>query len=257
MDETRPASEPTDDDLLVRALVEGTAGETGEAFFRALVRNVARVLGVAGAWVTELAPGGDRLRALAFWLDDDFVEDYEYAVPGTPCEGVVDEGREMLVPDRVVELFPDDPDLARLGAVSYASVPLTGADGSVLGNLAVLDTRSMAGEPRGMAVLRIFAHRAAAELTRLRTEAELREREAELARLLDSAMDAILELDDGLRVARANPSAEGFFRVPATRLVGGGSSGSSPPRAGPGCGRWPRGSRTSTRAGGTSGSPAG
>jgi PAS domain S-box-containing protein len=210
------------DETLLRALVEGTASETGEAFFRALVRNVARALGVAGAWITELTADGERLRALAFWLDDGYVEGYEYALPGTPCEAVVEEPRELLVADRVVELYPGDPDLADLGAVSYASVPLATDDGEVLGNLAVLDTRPMKREPRGMAVLRIFAQRATAELLRLRAEADVRRREEKLTRLLDSAMDAILELDGEFRVTRANPSAEKLFRAPATRLVGGG-----------------------------------
>ncbi len=222
MSDSDPASSPTPNETLLRALVEGTASETGEAFFRALVRNVARALGVAGAWITELTADGQRLRALAFWLDDGYVEGYEYALPGTPCESVVEEPRELLVADRVVELYPEDPDLAELGAVSYASVPLATEDGEVLGNLAVLDTRPMEREPRGMAVLRIFAHRATAELLRLRAEADVRRREEKLTRLLDSAMDAILELDGEFRVTRANPSAEKLFRAPATRLVGGG-----------------------------------
>lgn len=209
------------DDVLLRTLVEGTAGETGEEFFRALVLNATRALDVAGAWITELTPDGTRLRALAFYLNDDWVEGYEYALRGTPCEGVIGEARELLIPDRVVELFPDDPDLETLGAVSYASVPLVADGGEVLGNLAVLDTEPMdEEEPRGMAVLRILAHRATAELLRIRAEQELRAREDKLVRLVDGAMDAILELDADLRVTRANPAAERLFRAPATRIVG-------------------------------------
>lgn len=44
-------SEPapaTDEDVL-RLLVEGTVAETGTAFLRALVRNLCRALGTAGA----------------------------------------------------------------------------------------------------------------------------------------------------------------------------------------------------------------
>ncbi len=222
MAHTSDGRERTSDDAVLRALVEGTAGATGEAFFRALVRNVARALDVAGAWITEYSADRERLKALAFWLVDGYVEGYEYALPGTPCESVVGEARELLVSDRVVELFPDDPDLAELDAVSYASVPLVTEDGEVLGNLAVLDTEPMEEEPGGMAVLRIFAHRATAELLRLRAENDLREREEKLARLLDSTMDAILELDASLHVTRANPSAGELFRTPLTRLVGGG-----------------------------------
>ena len=221
---TRPSgsSHEAPGDGLLHALAGGTAGQTGEAFFRALVVNVARAVNVAGAWVTELSADERHLRALAFYLGDDYVENYEYEVAGTPCEQVTGEPRDLLIPDRVVELFPHDPDLEALGAVSYASVPLVTEDEEVVGNLAVLDTEPMEEQPRSLEVLRVFANRATAELLRLRVEKELRGREEKLTSLVDGAMDAILELDSDLRVNRVNPAAEKLFGRPATRLVGGG-----------------------------------
>ncbi|HMB70506.1 MAG TPA: hypothetical protein VKU85_14420, partial [bacterium] len=53
---------PLDDDSL-REIVEGTAAETGEAFFDELVRHLAGATGVFGAWVTEWLPERRRLRA--------------------------------------------------------------------------------------------------------------------------------------------------------------------------------------------------
>jgi hypothetical protein len=41
--------------------------------------------------------------------------------------------------DRVIELFPDGPDLVKPNAVSYAGVPLVKADGTVLGHLSAPD----------------------------------------------------------------------------------------------------------------------
>jgi hypothetical protein len=89
---------------IIRAILEGTAGETGQAFFAALVRNVAAALGVAGAWVTEYLAGPRRLRALAFWFENRFVPDYEYAIAGTTCEPVIDGGRLLHLPDNIVDL---------------------------------------------------------------------------------------------------------------------------------------------------------
>ena len=40
--------------------VEGTASETGTEFFRALVENLAAVMGTTGAWVTEYLPQARR-----------------------------------------------------------------------------------------------------------------------------------------------------------------------------------------------------
>jgi PAS domain S-box-containing protein len=60
-------------------------------------------------------------------------------------------------------------------------------------------------------VFRIFAARAAAELRRLRAEAQVREREEKLGLLVDSAMDAIVELDHACRVLRMNAAALKVF----------------------------------------------
>lgn len=77
----------TDEARALRLIVEGTAGETGTGFFRALVKNLAAALGTSGAWVTEYFPKEQKLRALAMWLKGDFVEHYEYAITDTVVGG--------------------------------------------------------------------------------------------------------------------------------------------------------------------------
>lgn len=59
---------------------------------------------------------------------------YEYDVAGTPREAVID-GRRLAAhsPEDVVELFPRDPDLPRLGVVSYPGVPILDTNGELLG----------------------------------------------------------------------------------------------------------------------------
>jgi len=213
-----PASE---EDRVLRTILEGTAGETGEGFFRALVRAVAEALEVHGAWVTEFTEDGDHLRALAFWLGDDFVEGFQYRIAGTPCADVIRDCEIVHVPDHVVEAYPDDPDLVEAGAVAYLSAPLADADGeTVLGNLALIHTDPLEADARTLAVFRIFAARASAEVRRLRAESEVRAREKELALLVESAMDAILGLDADLTVTRVNRAAARAFRTSEERLVG-------------------------------------
>jgi PAS domain S-box-containing protein len=209
-----------DEDAALRTILEGTATETGERFFFALVENLAKALNTHGAWVTEYVSDCRRLRALAFWLGGQWIHDYEYNIAGTPCEPVIEDARLIHIPDKVIELYPDDPDLKPIGAVSYIGVPLTDVDGKILGHLAVLDQRPMPEEPRALAVIRIFAARAAAELQRLRAESEVREREEKLGKLVDSAMDAIVELDQDLKVTRLNRAGEKVFRCSAGEVLG-------------------------------------
>jgi transcriptional regulator with GAF, ATPase, and Fis domain len=203
---------------VLTTILEGTARETGEGFFKALVENLVRATGTAGAWVTEYLPESRRLRALAFRLDGAWVEDYEREIDGTPCELVLERRRLLHIADRVLDVFPREKDLRHLGAVSYMGVPLTDLDGEVLGQMAVMDRAPMPDMSETVAVFEIFAARAAAELRRLRAERQVREREAELGGLVDSAMDAIVQLRfdagaGGLRVSGLNPAAERMFGV--------------------------------------------
>jgi len=208
-----------DEDAVLRQILEGTAKETGERFFYVLVENLAKALNIFGAWVT-IWHGETRLRAVAFWLGDRFVPDYEYELAGTPCEPVFRECRLVHIQERLVELYPNDPDLKPMGAVSYIGVPLLDVDGTILGHLAILDKQPLPSEARVFALFRIFAARAAAELRRLRAEYQIIEREERLRRLFDSAMDAIVEFDPNLEITRMNPAAGQTFSCAIQEMIG-------------------------------------
>jgi PAS domain S-box-containing protein len=209
-----------DVDAALRAILEGTATETGEQFFRALVKNLAAALNTHGAWVTEYSPESRRLKALAFWMGEQWLEGWEMVVDGTPCERVIDQRCLIHIPDNLLDIYGNDPDVRAIGAASYMGMPLFDLDGKILGHLAVLDMRPMPLEPRTQALFQIFAARAAAELRRLRAEAQVREREQKLGRLVGSAMDAIIELDQHLRVTQMNPAAEKVFGCAAAEAAG-------------------------------------
>ena len=196
-----------DEDTALRTILEGTATETGERFFEALVEHLAKALHTHAAWVTEYIPESRRLKALAFYLNGSFLKEWAMDLAGTPCEHVIDQARLIHFPDNLLNLFPIDPDITGLKAASYMGLPLTDATGKILGHLAVMDLHPMPADPRVEAIFRIFASRAAAELQRLQAESATREREQKLRRLVDSAMDAIIELDERLRVTRINPAA--------------------------------------------------
>ena len=170
-------------------------------------------MNIKGAWVTEYKKEKRQLNSLAFWLDGKWVDEYRYDISGTPCEVVVEDKKLIHVAQNVMELYPDDPDLGPQGAVSYIGVPLLDLDNCVLGHLAVLDTRPLPEESWINSVFRIFAARASAELQRLRAEDDVREREEKLSRLVDSAMDAIIELNNMFEVKMMNHAAEKVFGI--------------------------------------------
>ena len=213
-------NEILDENDLLQRISNGTAAEIGSRFFRAVVKNLSEALGTYGAWVTEYLVEARRLRALAFWLGGDFVDHYEYDISGTPCEAPLKNKSFLHIPENVIELFPGDPDLAEFGAVSYMGFPLLGPDDNVLGNIAVVDTKPMPESYRNLAVFRIFAARATAELLRLRAEAEIRAREEKLEGLFNGAMDAIIELDRDFNIMMVNPAGERIFGCNRDQCLG-------------------------------------
>jgi PAS domain S-box-containing protein len=133
---------------------------------------------------------------------------------------VVETRKLVHYPDRVIDLYPHDPSLRGANAVSYMGVPLLDLDGSVLGHLAVVDIQPMPDDPIRRAMFEIFAGRAAAELRRLRVERQVRARQAQLTGLIESALDAIVQLDGELRVTGMNPAAERTFETPVEAARG-------------------------------------
>jgi len=99
-------------------------------------------------------------------------------------------------------------------------VPLKDVDGRILGHMAVVDRNPMPDSPKARALFQIFAERAAAELRRLCAEAAVREREEKLSRVVNGAMDAIIELDAQLAVTLLNPAAEKVLGCESRRAVG-------------------------------------
>jgi PAS domain S-box-containing protein len=213
-------NEILDENGLLQRIMDGTAAETGSRFFRAIVKNLSQALGTYGAWITEYLPEVNRLRALAFWLGGDFINHYEYDITDTPCEACIKNKIFQHIPENVVELFPGDPDLAEFGAVSYMGFPLIDPDNNVLGNIAVVDTKPMPESYRNLALFRIFAARATAEMLRLRAEDVIRAREEKLKGLFNGAMDAIVELNLDFKIMMMNPAGERIFGCKDDKCLG-------------------------------------
>ena len=193
-----------DEDATVRAILEGTATETGERFFAALVKSLAEALDTYSSWVTEYIEESRKLRAMAFWVDGQLAENFEIDIIGTPCEAVIQSARLVRYPDNMINLFPDSSTIREFAAVSYMGVPLIDSNGKILGNLAVLDNRPMPEEPRSQVLFRIFAAPAAAELQRIQAEAEIRRREEKYRRIVETAGEGFILMNKNLIITDVN-----------------------------------------------------
>ncbi len=162
---------------LLHAIIDGTATVTGQEFFRSLVQNLTRGLGVRYSFVAECLPAR-RARSLAAWFSGQEPATFEYDLGGTPCFEVA-AGRTCHYPSNLPALFPDDKPLAEMGVESYLGVPLRDAARAVIGHLVIMDDKLMADDPLTLSVLETFASRAGIELERMRAYEHLKRQFAE------------------------------------------------------------------------------
>ncbi len=211
--------QPFTEDAALRAIVEGVEAETGDEFFPSLVQNLAAALRVQYAFVSEFSEDRLRFRTRAVWGHGNFLPPFEIPVAGTPCEAVLN-GQMAHHPERLQVLFPEDKGLVTWGAESYCGVPLLDSSGTCVGHLAIMDDKPMLDGPRGLAIMRIFAVRARAEIERLRVEQALRESEARYRDLYHEAPVAYLSVGTDARIRRANRQAAELFGSPLDNLLG-------------------------------------
>jgi PAS domain S-box-containing protein len=207
------------EDAALRKIAEGIKSETGERFFSSLVRHLALVLNCQYAFVSELSTDRLRFRTRAVWGRGQFLENFEFPLAGTPCEAVLN-GNTAHYPENLCQLFPEDKGLTGWAAESYCGVPLVDLSDHVVGHLAIIDDKPMLDGPRGIAIMRILAARAYAEIERLRAETAIKEDEERLASILGSAMDAIITFDASRTIELFNNAAEKIFRCSAGQAIG-------------------------------------
>ena len=201
------------------AIVRGVEAQTGDRFFPSLVQHLAAALGVAYAFASEISADRQRFSTLAVWGRGEFLPNFEIPIVGTPCESVLN-GQMAHYADELQARFPQDTGLADWRAVSYGGVPLVDSSGTISGHVAIVDDKPMPDGRRTLEILRIFATRAGAELERMRVDIALREHQARLGAIIESALDAFIVTDDEGLIRLFNPAAEKMFRCPAADALG-------------------------------------
>ncbi len=141
----KPGPVEHNDLQILRLIDEGTAAQTGVAFFREFVTRLAHALDSRYAFVSRFDAANTRAHVIALWDGASLQEGMEYPLPGSPCENVLD-GDIVAFDSDIAELFPvERKELEAMGAQSYLAIPLKSMAGRVIGHLAVIDTRPRTG----------------------------------------------------------------------------------------------------------------
>jgi PAS domain S-box-containing protein len=179
-------------------LIEATAATTGEDFFPTLVSHIAETLNVSYALITEKV--GDILHAIAFWGNGALQPTFSYHPAETPCEQTLQNGK-FYCEAFVQQQFPNDLDLANMGAESYLGIALRNTQGQAIGSLCILNKQPIL-DPRWLEnLLRVFAARASAELERERATQALEQLNQDLERKVEERTAALKASEERWQLA--------------------------------------------------------
>lgn len=174
------------EETLVQA-AEGLSRVSGMDFFRALMSSLSGILGTRDNLVCFcLDDPPTRVRTLAYLKKGEFLENFDYELAGTSCGAVIERGEVVYVPSGVCDIWPVERQYDR---DSYIGVPLYDSAARLIGHFACMDDKPMRQDMPHLAIFRIFAVRAAAELERMR---------------LKQALDAVSSQDPDVQSASRN-----------------------------------------------------
>ncbi len=204
---------------ILRSISESTSPLTGADYFRELTKFITSTLNVRYSMVVSCSETNiTSLRMLSYVDRQEIKENFEYSTKGTPCE-IVMQGKEFFCPDKLDEQFPREK-----GLKSWVAVPIySPASGTVIGNIAAFDNVSMENEESNLAILRIFAARAGAEIDRLKAEEKLKIANADLKVLLQESEERFRDLFEEAPIAYVHEGLDSKFikaNKAALRILG-------------------------------------
>ena len=163
---------------LVEWIAEATAPITGDDFFNSLIELLARGTRADMVLLTQCPDANrDVAKTLAIWHHGALVPNIEFPLAGTPCEQVIQDGRFCFLPEGLSQHFPEFS-REQDGAESFIGVPVFCPDTkTVLGHIAVYDSRPIPHDSVAESMFRVIAMRAGAEILRLQADHERLEQE--------------------------------------------------------------------------------
>jgi len=167
---------------------------TGYAYLRELVCALSRTFDGAHTYIGRLVEP-QRVAGVAYALNGELHELFDYPLPGTPCENVVAAGF-CAYPSGVQELFPNDAALRAMGVESYFGAPLRDSLGRVIGIAWIAHTKPIQASDAVKEIFQLFAIRVTHELLREQTEAEAEQLRAQLLQV--QKMESIGRMAGGL-----------------------------------------------------------
>ena len=159
-------------EAMLLTVAEGVSGETGEAFFRSLAEQLAKVIGADGVVIGEL-DHARRLNTLSLLWSGAQQPNHNCDISFTLCDQALTQPEMLLFENPAPGPMLLKPPFSDVDLSVFVGLPLRDADGSPVGLLSAVWRERPQLQPDLQALLTIFASRCNAELLRLRRDREI------------------------------------------------------------------------------------
>ena len=161
------------DKKVIEVVTKSTLNVKGDAFFKTLVNCIAAALNVRCALISKITDiNSGNAHTVAVWANNYFENNIEILMPDTPSYNLLT-GSFAYFPEKVKELFPEIPFIAKQNIESYFAVPFMNSNEEVIGYIAIMDDKALVGIHKIRQTLDLFGMRAGAEMERQSNEKEL------------------------------------------------------------------------------------
>ncbi len=189
----RDITEARNREKVLSLIVETTASQIGNDFFKNCVQYSAEICQVDYAFLAEPTDLiARKARTLSFWHGDHFIDNFQYCLDGTPCQQLITEKQGKFLYS-VEQPFPSNTFLGSLKIQSYFGMPICDSSGhNILGYLVLMNSQPIASSlsEQQELILKIFLTRIEVELERQKAKQAL-EKQIKRALLLEKITQEI------------------------------------------------------------------